>query len=571
MNIKDLENLKDGQQVIELTGWVDNIRDHGGLTFVDLRDFTGSIQLVFDKSGDVDTKLKNEFYISINGTFKKRDEALINDKILFGDYEIEVTDLIIINQSKTLPFQIEDSIETDENIRLKYRYLDLRRQPMKVNIMTRSNTFKSIRSIMNQLNIFEIDTPTLIKSTPEGAKDFLVPSRKSPSNFYALPQSPQMYKQLFMMSGFPNYYQIAKCYRDEDSRKDRQPEFTQLDLEFSDASPELVKSKVEEIVKFVFSDAYDCKIKTPFNTLTYEEAINFYGTDKPDLRIEEKIFDITDIFTDTSINFLNDILSSQGSVKALHTKELLTRKQIDDLDTEIKELGSNGLGWFKIEDTNISGPLAKLLNDNEKSKLLSYGSGTLLFQAGFIKETANFLDVIRRTVFQPLNNDVYSFVWIEDFPFFEVEDGELQPSHHPFTSPKSNEIFKDDPTNATALHYDLVLNGVELGSGSQRINNPEIQTLVLEKWGLSKEEISERFGWFIEALSYGTPVHAGFAIGIDRLIAEVLNQPSIRDVIPFPKTQSGLDPLTNAPANICLLYTSPSPRDAHESRMPSSA
>ena len=550
MNIKDLENLKDGQQVIELTGWVDNIRDHGGLTFVDLRDFTGLIQLVFDKSGDVDTKLKNEFYISINGTFKKRDEALINDKILFGDYEIEVTDLIIINQSKTLPFQIEDSIETDENIRLKYRYLDLRRQPMKVNIMTRSNTFKSIRSIMNQLNIFEIDTPTLIKSTPEGAKDFLVPSRKSPSNFYALPQSPQMYKQLFMMSGFPNYYQIAKCYRDEDSRKDRQPEFTQLDLEFSDASPELVKSKVEEIVKFVFSDAYDCKIKTPFNTLTYEEAINFYGTDKPDLRIEEKIFDITDIFTDTSINFLNDILSSQGSVKALHTKELLTRKQIDDLDTEIKELGSNGLGWFKIEDTNISGPLAKLLNDNEKSKLLSYGSGTLLFQAGIIKEIANYLDVIRRTVFQPLNNDVYSFVWIEDFPFFEVEDGELQPSHHPFTSPKSNEIFKDDPTNATALHYDLVLNGVELGSGSQRINNPEIQTLVLEKWGLSKEEISERFGWFIEALSYGTPVHAGFAIGIDRLIAEVLNQPSIRDVIPFPKTQSGLDPLTNAPANI---------------------
>ena len=550
MNIKDLENLKDGQQVIELTGWVDNIRDHGGLTFVDLRDFTGLIQLVFDKSGDVDTKLKNEFYISINGTFKKRDAALINDKILFGDYEIEVTDLIIINQSKTLPFQIEDSIETDENIRLKYRYLDLRRQPMKVNIMTRSNTFKSIRSIMNQLNIFEIDTPTLIKSTPEGAKDFVVPSRKSPSNFYALPQSPQMYKQLFMMSGFPNYYQIAKCYRDEDSRKDRQPEFTQLDLEFSDASPELVKSKVEEIVKFVFSDAYDCKIKTPFNTLTYEEAINFYGTDKPDLRIEEKIFDITDIFTDTSINFLNDILSSQGSVKALHTKELLTRKQIDDLDTEIKELGSNGLGWFKIEDTNISGPLAKLLNDNEKSKLLSYGSGTLLFQAGIIKEIANFLDVIRRTVFQPLNNDVYSFVWIEDFPFFEVEDGELQPSHHPFTSPKSNEIFKDDPTNATALHYDLVLNGVELGSGSQRINNPEIQTLVLEKWGLSKEEISERFGWFIEALSYGTPVHAGFAIGIDRLIAEVLNQPSIRDVIPFPKTQSGLDPLTNAPANI---------------------
>ena len=550
MNIKELEKFKDGQEVTELTGWVDNIRDHGGLTFVDLRDFTGVIQLVFDKSGDINIKLKNEFYISIDGSFIKRDDELINDKILFGDYEIEVSKLIIISESKTLPFQIEDSIETDENIRLKYRYLDLRRQPMKVNIMTRSNTFKSIRSIMNQLNIFEIDTPTLIKSTPEGAKDFIVPSRKSPSNFYALPQSPQMYKQLFMMAGFPNYYQIAKCYRDEDSRKDRQPEFTQLDLEFSDASPELVKSNVEEIVKYVFSDAYDCKINTPFDTLTFEEAINLYGTDKPDLRISETIFDITDIFNETSINFLNDILSSHGIIKALHTKDLITRKQIDDLDIEIKELGSNGLGWFKIDETTISGPLSKLLSDEEKSKILSYGSGTLLFQAGKINDIASYMDVIRRKVFQPSNNDVFSFVWIEDFPFFETENGELQPSHHPFTSPKSNEVFKDDPINATALHYDLVLNGVELGSGSQRINNPEIQTLVLEKWGLSKEDISERFGWFIEALSYGTPIHAGFAIGIDRLIAEVLNQPSIRDVIPFPKTQSGLDPLTNAPAYI---------------------
>ena len=550
MQIREIVQLKDNADITNLYGWVDNVRDHGGLTFVDLRDFDSSIQLVFDKDSSIKVNLKNEFYIEVSGVLKKRDEDLINKKVALGDFEVEVSKIIVISQSKTLPFQIEDGIETDESIRLKYRYLDLRRNEMKQNILARSKTFKSIRNIMNSLKIDEIDTPTLIKSTPEGAKDFLVPSRKSPGSFYALPQSPQMYKQLFMMSGFPNYYQIAKCYRDEDSRKDRQPEFTQLDLEFSDASPELVKSKVEEIVKFVFSDAYDCKIKTPFNTLTYEEAINLYGTDKPDLRIEEKIFDITDIFTETSINFLNDILSSQGSIKALHTKELLTRKQIDDLDTEIKELGSNGLGWFKIEDTTISGPLAKLLNDNEQSKLRSYGSGTLLFQAGNIKEIANYLDLIRRTVFQPLNNDVYSFVWIEDFPFFEVENGKLQPSHHPFTSPKSNEIFKDDPTNATALHYDLVLNGVELGSGSQRINNPEIQTLVLEKWGLSKEEISDRFGWFIEALSYGTPVHAGFAIGIDRLIAEVLNQPSIRDVIPFPKTQSGLDPLTNAPANI---------------------
>ncbi len=550
MNINELLDNKNGDQVEDLTGWVDSIRDHGGLTFVDLRDFTGSVQLVFDKSGEVNAKLKNEYYVSINGLFKKRDEELVNNKIFLGDIEIEVSELTVINKSKTLPFQIEKDIDTDENIRLKYRYLDLRREPMKVNILTRSNTFKSIRSIMNELNVFEIDTPTLIKSTPEGAKDFLVPSRKSPSNFYALPQSPQMYKQLFMMAGFPNYYQIAKCYRDEDSRKDRQPEFTQLDLEFSDASPSLVKSNIEKIVRYVFSDAYDCKIDTPFEALSYKDAINLYGTDKPDMRIVETLKDVSELFIETEINFLKEILDNGGLIKALHTEELLTRKQIDTLDADIKEMGSSGLGWFKIDNTDISGPLAKLLNDNEKAEIIKFGSGTLIFQAGEINSIAQYLDFIRRTIFKPSSNEMYSFVWIEDFPFFEYEDGKLQPSHHPFTSPKDNETFKDDPINAIALHYDLVLNGVELGSGSQRINNPDIQKLVLQKWGLSDEEIEDRFGWFIEALSYGTPVHAGFAIGIDRLVAEVLNQPSIRDVIPFPKTQSGLDPLTNAPANI---------------------
>ena len=550
MNINELLDNKNGDQVEDLTGWVDSIRDHGGLTFVDLRDFTGSVQLVFDKSGEVNAKLKNEYYVSINGLFKKRDEELVNNKIFLGDIEIEVSELTVINKSKTLPFQIEKDIDTDENIRLKYRYLDLRREPMKVNILTRSNTFKSIRSIMNELNVFEIDTPTLIKSTPEGAKDFLVPSRKSPSNFYALPQSPQMYKQLFMMAGFPNYYQIAKCYRDEDSRKDRQPEFTQLDLEFSDASPSLVKSNIEKIVRYVFSDAYDCKIDTPFETLSYKDAINLYGTDKPDMRIVETLKDISELFIETEINFLKEILDNGGLIKALHTEELLTRKQIDTLDADIKEMGSSGLGWFKIDNTDISGPLAKLLNENEKAEILKFGSGTLIFQAGEINSIAPYLDYIRRTIYKPSSNGMYSFVWIDDFPFFEYEDGKLQPSHHPFTSPKNNETFKDDPINAVALHYDLVLNGVELGSGSQRINNPGIQKLVLQKWGLSDEEIEDRFGWFIEALSYGTPVHAGFAIGIDRLVAEVLNQPSIRDVIPFPKTQSGLDPLTNAPANI---------------------
>ena len=549
MKIDNLSNLQSGDSIEDLYGWIDNIRDHGGLTFIDLRDFFGTIQLVFDKDSGINESLKNEYYISVKGVFQQRDKGLENNKIPLGEFEILVSDLTVVNKSKVLPFQIEDSIETDENIRLKYRYLDLRREQMKINIVTRSKTFKSIRNVMNKLDILEIDTPTLIKSTPEGAKDFLVPSRKSPGNFYALPQSPQMYKQLFMMSGFPNYYQIAKCYRDEDSRKDRQPEFTQLDLEFSDANPTLVKNNIEKIVKHIFSEAYDVKINTPFPVCSFKEALDKYGTDKPDLRINEVIEDLTNDFQNTDIKFIADSLKNNGVVKGLFVNKLLTRKEIDDLDSTIKEMGAGGLGWFKVEN-EVSGPLTKFLKDDELSKIKSYKEGTLLFQTGLLEQIAPYMDIIRRTVGTKKTDNIYNFLWVEDFPFFEVEDGVLQPSHHPFTSPMNTDEFKNEPENAIALHYDLVLNGVELGSGSQRINDPEIQTLVLQKWGLSEEDIQNRFGWFIEALSYGTPQHAGFAIGIDRLVAEVLNQNSIRDVIPFPKTQSGQDPLTDAPSEI---------------------
>ena len=549
MKIDNLSSLKSGDSIEDLYGWIDNVRDHGGLTFIDLRDFFGTIQLVFDKDSGINESLKNEYYISVKGVFQQRDKGLENNKIPLGEFEILVSDLTIVNKSKVLPFQIEDSIETDENIRLKYRYLDLRREQMKINIVTRSKTFKSIRNVMNKLDILEIDTPTLIKSTPEGAKDFLVPSRKSPGNFYALPQSPQMYKQLFMMSGFPNYYQIAKCYRDEDSRKDRQPEFTQLDLEFSDANPTLVKNNIEKIVKHIFSEAYDVKLNTPFPVCSFKEALDKYGTDKPDLRINEVIEDLTEDFKNTDIKFIADSLKNNGVVKGLFVNKLLTRKEIDDLDSSIKEMGAGGLGWFKVEN-EVSGPLAKFLKDEELSKIKSYNEGTLLFQTGLLEQIAPYMDIIRRTVGTKKTDNIYNFLWVEDFPFFEIEDGVLQPSHHPFTSPMNTDEFKKEPENAVALHYDLVLNGVELGSGSQRINDPEIQTLVLQKWGLSEEDIQNRFGWFIEALSYGTPQHAGFAIGIDRLVAEVLNQNSIRDVIPFPKTQSGQDPLTDAPSVI---------------------
>lgn len=550
MIIKELSNIENGTAIKDLYGWVDSIRDHGGLTFVDLRDFDSKIQLVFDKESTIETNLKNEYYIQISGVFNKRDDALVNKKTPFGEYEILIDSLVVINESKTLPFQIEDGIDTDESIRLKYRYLDLRRTEMKQNIVARSKTFKSIRNIMNKLDILEIDTPTLIKSTPEGAKDFLVPSRKSPGSFYALPQSPQMYKQLFMMSGFPNYYQIAKCYRDEDSRKDRQPEFTQLDLEFSNGNPKLVKKNIEIIVQHIFDEAFDLKIKLPFKTITYKEAMTLYGTDKPDLRITETIDDISEVFVNTEINFIKEIIKNGGSVLSLHSDINYSRKDIDLLDESIKSLGSNGLGWFKILDNELSGPLAKLLLPEEKEELLKFGNGILVFQAGDLYEIGKYMDVLRRNLFANKAEDITSFLWVEDFPYFEIENDVLQPSHHPFTAPKDTSNFKQNPNDSIALHYDLVLNGVELGSGSQRINNPDLQRLVLEKWGLSNEDIESRFGWFIEALSYGTPQHAGFAIGIDRLVTEILKQPSIRDVIPFPKTQSGMDPLTDAPSAI---------------------
>jgi aspartyl-tRNA synthetase len=548
--IKELSNIENGTAIKDLYGWVDSIRDHGGLTFVDLRDFDSKIQLVFDKESTIETNLKNEYYIQISGVFSKRDDALVNKKTPFGEYEILIDSLVVINESKTLPFQIEDGIDTDESIRLKYRYLDLRRTEMKQNIVARSKTFKSIRNIMNKLDILEIDTPTLIKSTPEGAKDFLVPSRKSPGSFYALPQSPQMYKQLFMMSGFPNYYQIAKCYRDEDSRKDRQPEFTQLDLEFSNGNPKLVKKNIEIIVQHIFDEAFDLKIKLPFKTITYKEAMTLYGTDKPDLRITETLDNISEVFVNTEINFIKEIINNGGSVLSLHSDINYSRKDIDLLDESIKSLGSNGLGWFKILDNELSGPLAKLLLPEEKEKLLKFGNGILVFQAGDLYEIGKYMDVLRRNLFANKAEDITSFLWVEDFPYFEIENDVLQPSHHPFTAPKDTSNFKQNPNDSIALHYDLVLNGVELGSGSQRINNPDLQRLVLEKWGLSNEDIESRFGWFIEALSYGTPQHAGFAIGIDRLVTEILKQPSIRDVIPFPKTQSGMDPLTDAPSAI---------------------
>ncbi|MFL2648234.1 MAG: aspartate--tRNA ligase [Candidatus Actinomarinales bacterium] len=552
MVISDLSNLKNKEEVKDLRGWVDTIRHHGGLMFFELRDHETNVQIVTDKPNQFDN-LKNEFYVSVTGTLVNRKKENVNKEVLFGDLEIELSNLEVISESKTLPFQIEDNIETDEQIRLKHRYLDIRRKEMNNNIIARSNTFKSLREAMNKLDIIELDTPTLIKSTPEGAKDFIVPSRKSPGSFYALPQSPQMYKQLFMISGLKNYYQIAKCYRDEDSRKDRQPEFTQLDIEISNGDPEIVQKIIEFTMKHVLKNVYSIEVKTPFTKITYDEAMTMYGTDKPDLRIKETITDFTHIFLDTEISFIKETINNNGKVRGFVINKLLSRSEIDSLDEHLKNEGSPGLGWFKIENKKVSGPLAKILNEKEHKQIVKNNNCTMLFQSGNQDETSHYLDTLRRNIYNIPNENTYEFVWIDDFPYFEIENGELQPSHHPFTSPKDTSEFLSNPNDAKALHYDLVLNGIELGSGSQRINDPKLQKDVLSKWGLSESEINDRFGWFIEALSYGSPQHAGFAVGIDRFIAEMMNADSIRDVIPFPKTQSGLDPLTNAPSYLSTL------------------
>jgi len=545
----DIKSIKTNKNIDGLTGWVDTIRHHGGLLFIEIRDHDGKIQLVTD-SPDSFPEVKNEYLISVSGKVVKRDKDNINVDMEHGDKEVKISSLEVLSYSKVLPFKIEDNIDIDEQIRLKYRYLDLRRPEMQKNIQIRSNVFASIRSSMAKQDINEIDTPTLIKSTPEGARDFIVPSRKNSGKFYALPQSPQMYKQLFMISGFKSYYQIARCYRDEDSRKDRQPEFTQFDLEIPFSEPKDIQNIVEELVSNVFKDCMDINIKTPFIKMSYEECILKHGTDKPDLRNPLDIQDVTDIFLNTNIEFISKFISDGSKVSAVINNATYTRGEVDKLDKEIRTLGSTGLGWFVIEGDKITSPLSKIISDNEKNELkkITNNRGTVFFQVGDPLVVNKYLYELL-SINESTDNS-YNFLWVDDFPYFEIEDGNLLPSHHPFTSPIDIESFNENPIAAKALHYDLVLNGVELGSGSKRISDPNLQLDVLKKWGLTDNEINERFNWFIEALSYGTPPHAGIALGLDRLISTMLNLSSIRDAIPFPKTQTGYEPLSDAPAHI---------------------
>ena len=522
---------KNVDEEVTICGWVHKRRDHGGVIFIDLRDISGICQVVVNPDQSSIFKLaesvRNEYVLQVKGKIVNRSQETINKNMLTGEIELIATNLVILSKAKTPAFPIDGYVDVNEDVRLKNRFLDLRRTETSERLLKRSKITAIVRDFLQNNGFNEIETPILTKATPEGARDYVLPSRVQPGSFFALPQSPQLFKQLLMIGGFDRYYQIAKCFRDEDLRADRQPEFTQIDIEASFIEESEIISLSEELIKLLIESFSDHKLD-PFPTLSWDDSMERYGCDKPDLRIKETITDDTQAFDNTEIKFIQESIRNNGKVLSLHTDKTLSRKDIDRLDQLLKDAGSNGLGWFKILDEELSGPLVKFLTQPEREYILSKGDGILLFQSGEFNEICKFMDILRRDVFIIENSELPNFIWVEDFPFFEIEDGVLQPSHHPFTAPKDIDVFKNNPDKSIALHYDLVLNGVELGSGSQRINSPDIQRLVLEKWGLSAEEIENRFGWFIEALSYGTPQHAGFAIGIDRLVAEILKQPSIR-------------------------------------------
>jgi aspartyl-tRNA synthetase len=544
--------------LVRLAGWVDRRRDHGGVIFFDLRDTSGLVQVVVDPAQLPDAgDLKMEFTVSVAGAVRARPEGTVNPEMETGEVEVVASEVTVLSAADTLPFMINDRIDVDERIRLQYRYLDLRRPRMAANLRARSKAVHAMRETLDDLGFLEIETPTLIRSTPEGARDMLVPSRLSKGSFYALPQSPQLFKQLLMVGGVDRYYQIARCYRDEDFRSDRQLEFTQLDIEGAFWGQDDVLDTLEQVIVSVVSQARGLTIPRPFPRLTYEESMARYGTDKPDLRFEMEIIDLGGVFSSSEFRAFSGALGSGGVVRGINAGGLgLSRSGLDSLVDRAQQLGAKGLIWLVVEeDGSLRSPVAKFLTDDEKGavkqSLAAAPGDVLLLAADGPKVVGNVLGQLRLELGRPDGHDELSFLWVVDFPVFaETEGGDLVPAHHPFTSPVSVDEMRDNPKEAVSKAYDLVLNGSELGSGSVRIHDPEIQKQVFEVLGISDQEAESRFGWFIKALRYGTPPHAGFAVGIDRLLAILQGEQSIRDVIPFPKTQTGTDPLTQSPTQV---------------------
>ncbi|WP_457569424.1 aspartate--tRNA ligase [Desulfurobacterium sp.] len=551
-----------------LTGWVDSTRDHGGVVFIDLRDRTGKVQIVF--SPEIDEKLterakkiKDEYVLAVKGKVRKRPEGTENPKIPTGEVEVYVEELKILNRSFPLPFPVEDEIKVGEDTRLKYRFLDLRRKKMQENIIFRHRLYQTVRKVFDKEGFIEIETPFLTKSTPEGARDFLVPSRIYPGKFYALPQSPQLFKQILMISGFDKYFQIVKCFRDEDLRADRQPEFTQIDFEMSFVREKDVMKFAEKLIKTVYKELLDVEIETPLPVMSYDEAMERFGTDRPDTRFGLELKNITDIAKSCNFKVFRMVAENGGIVKALNFKggASLSRKEIDDLTKFVGIYGAKGLAWIKVQPDGLQSPIVKFFSEGEMNEILkrleAEPGDILFFVADSYEVTNHALSNLRLKLGKMANlidESKINLLWITDFPMFEwnEEENRWEALHHPFTSPKEEDIEKleTDPGSVKARAYDMVLNGVEIGGGSIRIHRPDIQEKVFKVIGLSKEEANDRFGFLLEALNYGAPPHGGMAFGLDRLCTLMRNEESIRDVIAFPKTQRGQCLLTGAPDSV---------------------
>jgi len=554
-----------GTEVV-LMGWVQRRRDHGGVIFVDLRDREGITQVVFNPevSPKVHEKahvLRSEYVIGISGKVEKRLEGMTNPKLKTGEIEVFVTELKIFNAAETPPFIIEDNVDVSENIRLKFRHIDLRRTLFQKNIINRHKAAASVRQYLNSRRFIDIETPVLTRSTPEGARDYLVPSRVNPGLFYALPQSPQIFKQLLMISGFDRYYQIVKCFRDEDLRADRQPEFTQIDMEMSFVGEDDVMEITEGLMTNLFRDVLNIDLKTPFPRLSYEDAVGRFGLDKPDIRFDLELVNISDIVKNAGFKVFADVVKKGGIVKALNAKGCInfTRKEIDDLTEFVAVYRAKGLAWIKVHEDSWQSPIAKFFTEDEKQALaqrIDMQPGDLVFfVADQPKVTDEALGNLRNFLGKKLGlvqENTFSFVWVTRFPLLEYDENEkrYQALHHPFTAPleEDYDLLEKNPLSVRSRAYDLVLNGSEIGGGSIRIHQRELQEQVFAALGMDRKTYEEKFGFLLSALDSGAPPHGGIAFGFDRLVMILCGQSSIRDVIPFPKTQKAACLLTNAPS-----------------------
>ncbi len=557
-------------QEITLKGWVNNRRDLGGLIFVDLRDREGIVQVVFnpafsEEALKIAETVRSEYVVEVQGTVTKRDPETVNPKIKTGQVEVQVTNIKVINKSETPPFSInEENVNVDENIRLKYRYLDLRRQELAQTFKMRHQITRSIRQYLDEEGFFDIETPVLTKSTPEGARDYLVPSRVHDGEFYALPQSPQLFKQLLMISGFDKYYQIVKCFRDEDLRADRQPEFTQVDIEMSFVDQEDVMQMGEEMLKKVVKEVKGFEINGAFPRMTYKEAMRRYGSDKPDTRFEMELIDVSQLGRDMDFKVFKDTVENDGEIKAIVAKgaaEQYTRKDMDALTEFVNIYGAKGLAWVKVVEDGLTGPIGRFFETENVETLLTLtgaeAGDLVMFVADKPNVVAQSLGALRVKLAKELgliDETKLNFLWVTDWPLLEYDEDAKRyvAAHHPFTSPKEADIAKlgTAPEEAEANAYDIVLNGYELGGGSIRIHDGELQEKMFEVLGFTKEQAQEQFGFLLDAFKYGAPPHGGIALGLDRLVMLLTNRTNLRDTIAFPKTASATCLLTNAPGEV---------------------